>query len=33
MKYQLSDLNHFSLVNINLRDDNKNKRSSWLKSN
>ena len=33
MKYQLSDLNHISLLNINLHDNNKNKHSSWRKSN
>lgn len=33
MKYQLSDLNHISLLNMNVRDSNKNKHSSWLKPN
>ena len=32
MKYQLSDLNHISPLNINQHDNNKNKQARWLKS-
>lgn len=32
IKYQLSDLNHVSHLNINRQDNNKNKHKRWLKS-